>query len=181
GRIGSGPLVTFPFYELNYFAEFLEQLKSNNDADPYLRHAAVVGLAEAAKNPIDLWNVWQQVKGQYDTPAVRLGVVLALRRGKSEKCGEFLTDPEPRVAAAARPDHRPRPRPAEAAGRRRRERPEGGRGRALHRVGRRPAGGGPDRRQARGEGVRPAARRPRPRPEGPGHDAGRGAGRPRRS
>jgi quinoprotein glucose dehydrogenase len=101
GRVGGRPLVTSPGSEQNFFAEFLEQLKSNNDADPFLRHAAVVGLTESIKNPTDLWNLWQQVKGQYDTPAVRLGVVLALRRGKSEKAAEFLADPEPRVAAEA--------------------------------------------------------------------------------
>ncbi len=75
--------------------------KTNNDTDPYLRHAAVVGLVELYKNPADLWNLWTQVKGQNDHPAVRLGVVLALRRGKSEKVAEFLADPEPRVAAEA--------------------------------------------------------------------------------
>jgi quinoprotein glucose dehydrogenase len=101
GRIGLRPALTTPGAEQDYYAPFFELLKSNNDTDPYLRHAAVVGLEKAAQNPADLWNVWTQVKDKYDTPAVRLGVVLALRRGKSEKCGEFLADPEPRVAAEA--------------------------------------------------------------------------------
>lgn len=94
GRIfpGSDDAVYGPYFAL---------LKSNNDADPYLRHGAVVGLAELAKNHVDLFNAWSQSKDKYDTPAVRLGVVLALRRHKSDKLAEFLTDSDPKTAAEA--------------------------------------------------------------------------------
>src|SRR5204863_5593329 len=49
----------------------------------------------------DLWSVWAKVREKYDTPAVRLGVLLALRRLGSDRCGEFLADPDPRVVAEA--------------------------------------------------------------------------------
>ncbi len=83
------------------FTPLFELLKSNNDADPYLRHAAVQALVRITANPVDLWNVWTLTKVKYDTPAVRLGVVLALRRHKSDKVGEFLKDSDPKVAAEA--------------------------------------------------------------------------------
>lgn len=101
GRLGMPQVLVFPGSEQTYFAPLFGLLKSNNDADPYLRHAAVMGLTELARNPADLWNVWNAAKEKYDTPAVRLGVVLALRRHKSDKVAEFLTDSDPRVVAEA--------------------------------------------------------------------------------
>ncbi len=83
------------------FAPFFDLLKTNNDKDPYLRHAAVMGLVYAVGNPADLWNVWKQLKDKYDVPAVRLGVVLALRKLESFKIAEFLNDPEPRIVTEA--------------------------------------------------------------------------------
>ncbi|HEY3788097.1 MAG TPA: c-type cytochrome, partial [Urbifossiella sp.] len=90
-----------PGSELMRYAPLFELLKANNDRDAYLRHGTVVGLTEMAKNPVDLFNAWTLAKDKYDTPAVRLGVLLALRRHKSDKCGEFLTDSDPKIVAEA--------------------------------------------------------------------------------
>ena len=76
-------------------------LKANNDADPYLRHAAVMALTTAPVNGNYLWEVWKQVKDRYDTPAVRLGVLLALRRHGGAQCAEFLADADSRIVAEA--------------------------------------------------------------------------------
>ena len=119
GKVETAVRIINPVWEIDRRLPLFDLLKSNNDADPYLRHAAVMGLTEMARNSADLWNVWTQVKEKYDTPAVRLGLLLALRRHKSEKCSEFLADADPRVAAeAARAVHDERiagARPALAA------------------------------------------------------------------
>lgn len=106
GKIGQPRTVMVnPGSELAFFAPLFDLLKANNDKDPYLRHAAVMGLYHAAHNPVDLVNVLkvakEQAKDKYDVPAVRLGVLLALRKHKSERCAEFLTDSNPRIVAEA--------------------------------------------------------------------------------
>lgn len=105
GKIGQAPLIIRPVGEMGYYAPLFDLLKANNDKDPYLRNAAVVGLTHLVRNPVDLLNAWKVAKGQdaskYDTPAVRLGVLLALRKLKSDACAEFLTDSEPRIVAEA--------------------------------------------------------------------------------
>jgi quinoprotein glucose dehydrogenase len=79
---------------------YLELLRDNADADPYLRHASAVGLAKIGKPKVLLGCI-------ADEPAsVRLGVLLALRRLGSPEIAKFLNDPEPRlVAEAARAIH----------------------------------------------------------------------------
>jgi quinoprotein glucose dehydrogenase len=80
----------------------LEQLKANNDADVYLRHAAVQSLVTATGDkPCDLVAVLRADQSLNASPAVRLGVVLALRRMQCRMLGEFVTDSEPRIAAEA--------------------------------------------------------------------------------
>jgi quinoprotein glucose dehydrogenase len=74
-------------------------LKANANADAYLRQAAVEGLVRATRNPCDLLTAWKS--SQLDTPAVRLGVVLALRKLQCRRLGEFLADPDPQVQAEA--------------------------------------------------------------------------------
>lgn len=105
GKFGEGFRVGVPGSALAFYATLFDLLKSNNDKDPYLRHAAVMGLYHASHNPVDLVNVLkvakEQAKDKYDVPAVRLGVLLALRKHKSERCAEFLTDGDPRIAAEA--------------------------------------------------------------------------------
>ncbi len=102
GRFESRTIeIVTPGSEQERFSPLFELLKSNNDQDAYLRHSAVVGLTEAAKNPVELVNAWTLAKDKYDTPAVRLGVVLALRRHKSEKIAEFLADTDPKIVNEA--------------------------------------------------------------------------------
>ncbi len=90
-----------PTIEQIYYAPLFDVLKVNDDKDPYLRHAAVMGLFHAARNPVDLWNVWALSKDKYDIASVRMGVLLALRKAGSDKVAEFLNDAEPRIVAEA--------------------------------------------------------------------------------
>jgi len=105
GKIGQRPLYVRPVGELGYFTPLFDLLKSNNDKDPYLRHAAVMGLYYSARNPADLYNAWKLAKERanekYDVPPVRMGVLIALRKHKSDKCAEFLSDSDPRIVAEA--------------------------------------------------------------------------------
>jgi quinoprotein glucose dehydrogenase len=73
----------------------LEMLAANNDADAHLRHAGVMGLAGVADDAA-------LVKASDGaTPAVRLAILLALRRHASPEVARFLADPEPRIALEA--------------------------------------------------------------------------------
>ena len=70
-------------------------LRENNDADAYLRHAAVIGLT-GTKKPEDL------MKAVADpSAAVRRGVVLALRRLARPEVATFLNDPDRSIATEA--------------------------------------------------------------------------------
>jgi quinoprotein glucose dehydrogenase len=72
----------------------VELLRRNVDKDAYLRHAGVMILCTY---PPEL------LQHSYDdeSPAVRLGVVLALRRQKHADIARFLNDSDPRVALEA--------------------------------------------------------------------------------
>ena len=78
----------------------LALLRANDDKDPYLRHAGVMGLAGSGKTA-----AW--MKAIHDeSPAVRMGVLLALRRAGDPEIARFLDDPDPRlVLEAARAIH----------------------------------------------------------------------------
>lgn len=76
--------------------ELLRVLEHNADADPFLRHAAVVALAAVAGED----ELAKLASGQYP-PAVRRGAVLALRRQGSARLREFLSDPEPAISREA--------------------------------------------------------------------------------
>jgi quinoprotein glucose dehydrogenase len=105
GKIGPGPLAVRPVGELANYTPLFDLLRTNNDKDPYLRHAAVMGLVHMSANPTDLFGVWKlaadRERDKYDVPAVRTGVVLALRKHGSEKVAEFLSDSDPKVVAEA--------------------------------------------------------------------------------
>jgi quinoprotein glucose dehydrogenase len=92
--------------KIAYVMPLFELLIQNNNQDPYLRQAAVMGLYYAFRNPEDLWESWRQVNQQDQKgnhPSVRLALVLALRKHRSNRVAEFLNDPEePIVAEAAR-------------------------------------------------------------------------------
>jgi quinoprotein glucose dehydrogenase len=105
GKIGQRPLQIRPVGEWATFTPLFDLLKTNNDKDPYLRHAAVMGLVHLVHNPADLFNFWKLAaehdRDKYDVPAVRMGVLLALRKHGSEKCAEFLGDSDARIVAEA--------------------------------------------------------------------------------
>ncbi len=73
----------------------LALLRSNADRDPFLRHAAVMGLAGSVE-PYDLL----AVRGD-PSVAARRGAVLALRRQKTPYVAAFLIDADPSVVAEA--------------------------------------------------------------------------------
>ena len=76
-------------------ADLIELLRSNNNADAYLRHALVVGLQGTAREE-DLVGLSRD-----PSPAVRLGALLALRRLKSAECARFLIDADPTIVEEA--------------------------------------------------------------------------------
>jgi quinoprotein glucose dehydrogenase len=98
---GSGPPE-----DLIAISKLFALLKANNDKDPYLRHAAVMGLLHIKGDVLAALKVVKEAaeKGggeSYDVPAVRLGVALALRKHKSDKIAEFLSDSDPKIVAEA--------------------------------------------------------------------------------
>lgn len=73
----------------------IAMLKENNDADPYLRHAAVMGLAGSAKPEALL------AKAKNESAAVRMGILLTLRRLGRPEVARFLRDSDPLLIAEA--------------------------------------------------------------------------------
>src|SRR5262249_49120826 len=70
-------------------------LRDNADRDPYLRHAAVMGLA-------GIGDINALVAAASDPSAsARMGVLLALRRLEGPEIARFLDDPEPRLVVEA--------------------------------------------------------------------------------
>jgi len=77
-------------------------LEENANQDPVLRHAAVMGLAGSGRAS----NEALLAHAKHPSAAVRLGVLLALRRLGSEQIAEFLSDTDPAlVVEAARAIH----------------------------------------------------------------------------
>ncbi|MBN8248752.1 MAG: HEAT repeat domain-containing protein, partial [Verrucomicrobia bacterium] len=70
-------------------------LATNNGADPFLRHAAVMGLAGAA-TPSDLVAL-----ATHPAAAVRIGAIVALRRLQSPEVAVYLKDPDAEVRREA--------------------------------------------------------------------------------
>ncbi|MHB1556456.1 MAG: PVC-type heme-binding CxxCH protein [Isosphaeraceae bacterium] len=76
-------------------APLLGLLRDNADRDPYLRHAAVMGLS-------GIGDVDALLAAVSDPSAsARMGVLLALRRLASPEVARFLGDPEPRLVLEA--------------------------------------------------------------------------------
>ena len=73
----------------------LQMLRANADRDPYLRHAAVMGLVGSGDR--------DAVYAHRNDPdsAVRLGVLLTLRRDADPRIADFLADPDPRLVTEA--------------------------------------------------------------------------------
>jgi quinoprotein glucose dehydrogenase len=76
-------------------APVLEMLRENADRDPCLRHAGVMALARLPFTK-DLIAAAGDL-----SPAVRMGVLLALRRRGDRELVRFLKDPEPRLVEEA--------------------------------------------------------------------------------
>ena len=85
GKLG-GPAAINPLLTL---------LRENDDQDAYLRHAAVIGLAGSG----DIPSILKAVSDP--SPAVQLGVLLALRRLGNPEVAKFLVDSDPRIATEA--------------------------------------------------------------------------------
>src|SRR5262249_41074245 len=76
-------------------AAIFEMLRENADQDAYLRHAGALALANQVFPD-------QLVEGPGDkSSAVRLAVVVALRRQKTPGVAAFLSDTDPKVVAEA--------------------------------------------------------------------------------
>lgn len=71
-----------------------ELLAENADADPVLRHGAIMGLAGAPREEL-------MAIADHPAPSVRAAVVVALRKGESPLVARFLSDQEERVALEA--------------------------------------------------------------------------------
>jgi quinoprotein glucose dehydrogenase len=80
----------------------LNLLDENADADPMLRHAAVMGLVGLSRGSTKAL----MDHSHHPSPAARLGLLLALRRLESDQVASFLSDADPRlVVEAARAIH----------------------------------------------------------------------------
>ncbi len=77
------------------FSAIVKLVRENQDADPYLRHAAVIAL----KNLGDRTQVWELRNDA--SPAVRLAALLVLRRLQDAGVSYFLKDADPWVATEA--------------------------------------------------------------------------------
>ncbi len=95
------PVMVNALPEATKYLPLFDLLKSNNDADAYLRHAAVAALVGISSEPDQVYSAWKHAGPEYDIPAVRLGVLLALRRQGSAKTAEFLADIDPRIVMEA--------------------------------------------------------------------------------
>lgn len=73
----------------------LALLEATQETDPYLRHAAVMGLYGSASAE----ELTQHIA--HKSPAVRMGVLLALRRHESPAVAEFLKDSDPTLVIEA--------------------------------------------------------------------------------
>ena len=91
-----------PNFQASQYAPIFTVLKDNDNRDAYLRQAAVEALITlAGPAPCELANAWKASKPASDHPAIRLGVVLALRKLQCPKLDEWLGDSDPAVAAEA--------------------------------------------------------------------------------
>lgn len=73
----------------------IAMIRSNADADPFLRHAGVMALVAVA-DP----SLLDRISGDPDR-SVRLAAVLVLRRLRSQSLARFLDDPDPLIATEA--------------------------------------------------------------------------------
>ncbi len=82
-------------FSTNAGSTLLEVLRRNQNQDPYLGHAAVLALARIGDVPALL------AAAKDESPAVRMGVCLALRRLQRPEVAQFLNDADPQIALEA--------------------------------------------------------------------------------
>ncbi len=73
----------------------LDMLRDNADKDAYLRHAGVMALAESGAK-----DVWMKAADDA-SPAVRMAVLLALRRTNDADVARYLNDADPKLVVEA--------------------------------------------------------------------------------
>src|SRR5690606_23823801 len=71
-------------------------LAENDNRDPYLRHAGSYALAGLVTNPTQL-----RLLAGHESPGVRMGAVIALRRLKHDLVADFVHDTDTRIADEA--------------------------------------------------------------------------------
>lgn len=74
------------------FQAITEFLKTNNNADAYLRHAGIYALEHLAESPSQIGDLVSS-----ESAAVRLAAVVALRRLNSDELKRFINDTDPTV------------------------------------------------------------------------------------
>ncbi|MFN0021403.1 MAG: PVC-type heme-binding CxxCH protein [Pirellulaceae bacterium] len=77
-------------------APLCAMLEENNNQDPVLRHAGIMGLAGSAGSGEALVEV-----GKHSSPAVRLATAVAMRKLGSEQVAMFLNDTDPLIVVEA--------------------------------------------------------------------------------
>ena len=85
------------------FVPLFKLLKDNDNQDAYLRQAVVEALIAAGggASPCELTSAWKAAGSDFNTPAVRMGVVLALRKMQCSKLDDWLADADPLVMSEA--------------------------------------------------------------------------------
>ena len=73
----------------------LDMLRDNADKDAYLRHAGVMALADSGAK-----DVWMKAADDA-SPAVRMAVLLALRRTNDADVARYLNDADPKLVVEA--------------------------------------------------------------------------------
>ncbi len=73
----------------------LSMLRANADVDPYLRHAGVMGLTGSGNA-----SAWKRAAGD-PSSAVRMAILLTMRRREDPEIAGFLDDPDPRLVIEA--------------------------------------------------------------------------------
>ncbi|MGL6072842.1 MAG: DUF7133 domain-containing protein [Fimbriiglobus sp.] len=76
-------------------------LRDNDNKDVYLRQACVDALVKmfGAGSPCELTNGWRANQKDFDHPAIRMGIVLALRRMQCSKLDEWLKDSDSNIVS----------------------------------------------------------------------------------
>jgi quinoprotein glucose dehydrogenase len=95
--------VHFPESQAADYAPIFKMLQDNDNKDVYLRQACVDALVKMVGegSPCELANAWKANRKQFDHPAIRMGMVLALRRLQCNKLDEWLADSDPAIVAEA--------------------------------------------------------------------------------